>query len=193
MKNRVNVAGSGTALFDTAIGRCGIAWSPRGIAGVQLPEQDDAGTLARLLAFTGPLPQAEPLQDVRAAIEQITAMLAGQPYDLSALVLDFSRLTPFRQRVYAVACAIPAGETRTYGDIAEELGNRGSARAVGQALGFNPFAPVVPCHRVLAAGGLPGGFSAHGGTCTKLRMLLAEGVESPASHLPLDVALPARD
>lgn len=193
MKNVANVVGSGATLFDSAIGRCGIAWSPSGIAGVQLPERDDAGTLARLLAFTGPLPQAEPPPDVRAAVEQITAMLAGQPYDLSALVLDFSRLTRFRQRVYAATCAIPAGETRTYGDIAEQLGNRDSARAVGQALGFNPFAPVIPCHRVMAAGGRPGGFSAHGGTCTKLRMLLAEGVEWPAPHLQVDLALPAPD
>lgn len=166
--------GAGASLFNTAMGRCAIAWGTRGIAGVQLPEHNDAATLARLLAFTGPLPQCQPPPSVQAAVQQITALLAGQPHDLSALVLDFSRLTPFRQRVYAAACAIPAGETRTYGELAAALGNANAARAVGQALGFNPFAPVVPCHRILAAGGKPGGFSAHGGACTKLQMLTAE-------------------
>lgn len=166
--------GAGASLFETAIGRCAIAWNPRGIAGVQLPEHSDAATLERLLAFTGPLPPREPPPDLQAAIGQITAMLAGQPHDLSALVLDFSNVTPFRQRVYVAARGIPAGETRTYGEIAAQLGKPQAARAVGQALGFNPFAPVVPCHRVLAAGGKPGGFSAHGGACTKLRILLTE-------------------
>lgn len=168
-------AGAGAALFDTAIGRCAIAWSERGIAGVQLPEADDAGTLQRLLAFTGPLHEAEPPPVIAAAIAQIVALLAGQAHDLSALVLDVSRITPFCRRVYAAACAIEPGQTRSYADIAAALGNRKAARAVGQALGRNPFAPLVPCHRVLAAGGKPGGFSAHGGACTKLRMLLAEG------------------
>lgn len=165
---------TGVTLFDTAIGRCALAWSPSGIAGVQLPEENDAATLARLLAFTGPMLQAEPSLEMRSAVSHITALLAGEAHDFSAVVLDFSRLTPFRQRVYRATCAIAPGETCTYGDLAAQLGNRQGARAVGQALGFNPFAPVVPCHRVLAAGGRPGGFSAHGGTCTKLRMLLAE-------------------
>jgi methylated-DNA-[protein]-cysteine S-methyltransferase len=82
---------------------------------------------------------------------------------------------PFHQRVYAVARAIAPGHTLTYGEVAAALGEPGAARAVGQALGHNPFAPVVPCHRVLAAGARSGGFSATGGVDTKLRMLLAEG------------------
>ena len=168
-------APAGYTLFDTALGACGIAWAPLGICGVQLPEQDAAGTCTRLLRYTGPLPEAEPPEHVQAAMEQIAALLAGEPHDLSALVLDLSGLTDFQRRVYAVTCAIPLGQTRTYGEIATELGDRQLARAVGQALGFNPFAPVVPCHRVLAAGQRPGGFSAHGGAATKLRMLAAEG------------------
>ncbi|MGP1681426.1 MAG: methylated-DNA--[protein]-cysteine S-methyltransferase [Giesbergeria sp.] len=168
-------AACGHAVFDTVLGLCGIAWGPRGICGVQLPEQDAASTRARLLRYTGPLPQAEPPESVRAAMHQIAALLTGDPHDLSALVLDMSGLTDFQRRVYAVTCAIPPGQTRTYGEIATELGDRQLARAVGQALGFNPFAPVVPCHRVLAAGQRPGGFSAHGGAATKLRMLAAEG------------------
>ena len=141
---------------------------------MQLPEQDAAGTRARLLRYAGPLPEAAPPPEVRAAMAQIVALLAGEPHDLSALVLDMSGLTDFQRRVYAITCCIPPGQTRTYGEIAAELGDRHLARAVGQALGFNPFAPVVPCHRVLAAGQRPGGFSAHGGAATKLRMLATE-------------------
>ncbi|MCO5104885.1 MAG: methylated-DNA--[protein]-cysteine S-methyltransferase [Burkholderiaceae bacterium] len=166
---------AGHTLFDTAIGPCGIAWGPRGIAGVQLPEADAEATRARLLRFTGPLPQAMAPPEVLAAIREITALLAGEPHDMSAIVLDLSGLTDFQRRVYALARAIPAGQTRSYGELAEDLGGKHLARAVGQALGFNPFAPVVPCHRILAAGQRPGGFSAHGGAATKLRMLAAEG------------------
>ncbi len=174
----------GHALFNTAIGRCAIAWGLRGIAGVQLPEASDANTRSRLLRYTGPSPEVTALgetpTEAQAAIAQITLLLAGAPYDLSALVLDLAGLTEFQRRVYAVTCAIPAGQTLTYGEIAAELGNAKLARAVGRALGSNPFAPVIPCHRALAAGHRAGGFPAHRGAATKLRMLAAEGVPQPA-------------
>jgi methylated-DNA-[protein]-cysteine S-methyltransferase len=98
----------------------------------------------------------------------------NQPADLSNIQLDMEGVPPFHRRVYEVARAIAPGNTRTYGEIATRLGDPGAARAVGQALGHNPFAPVVPCHRVLAAGGRSGGFSANGGVATKLRMLQIE-------------------
>ncbi len=82
----------------------------------------------------------------------------------------------FHRRVYDIVRCIPPGQTLTYGDIARRLGLPGSAQAVGRAMGRNPFAPIVPCHRVLAAGGKDGGFSAHGGVGTKRRMLVIEGV-----------------
>jgi methylated-DNA-[protein]-cysteine S-methyltransferase len=107
----------------------------------------------------------------------VTALLDGrppEPADLTHLVLDMDGVPPFHQRVYALARQIPPGETLTYGELARQLGEPGAARAVGQALGHNPFAPVVPCHRVLAADGRSGGFSANGGVSTKLRMLLIE-------------------
>lgn len=107
----------------------------------------------------------------------ITALLNGaptEPTDLTHLVLDMEGVPPFHQRVYALARQIPPGETLTYGELAAQLGEPGAARAVGQALGSNPFAPVVPCHRILAAGARSGGFSASGGVSTKLRMLLTE-------------------
>lgn len=113
----------------------------------------------------------------------MTALLSGE--DLAApdsVPLDLSRVPPFHARVYEVARTIPPGTTLTYGEIARRLGEPGAARAVGQALGANPFAPIVPCHRVLAAGGGTGGFSADGGVATKRRLLEIEGVhlEQPA-------------
>ena len=168
--------GHGHALLDTAIGTCGIAWGPGGIVAVQLPEADAEATRARLLRSHSHCAQsAEPPATVRGAIEGIQALLAGQPRDLSEVPLDMSGISPFHQQVYAIARAIPPGSTRTYGEVAEQIGSKGLSRAVGQALGLNPFAPVVPCHRVLAAGDRPGGFSAGGGALTKLRMLQIEG------------------
>ena len=178
-------ADPGHALFDTALGTCGVAWGPGGIVAVQLPEQDAAATRTRLLRG---LPlchgSGEPPRYVRSAITGIQALLAGEPRDLREVPLDMSRISPFHQQVYAIARAIPPGSTRTYGELAQQLGGLGLARAVGQALGMNPFAPVVPCHRVLAAGDRPGGFSAGGGAATKLRMLQIEGA-CPGGTLPL--------
>lgn len=166
----------GHALFDTAIGACGIAWGPGGIVAVQLPEADGEATRARMLRGHLHCAQpAEPPPVVRSAIEGIQALLAGQPRDLCEVLLDMSGISPFHQQVYAIARAIPPGCTCTYGEVAEQIGSRGLSRSVGQALGLNPFAPVVPCHRVLAAGNKPGGFSAGGGALTKLRMLQIEG------------------
>ena len=165
----------GFCLFDTAIGACGIAWSEDAIAGVQLPETTRDGTAQRLQRHNGPLPESPAPAWVRGAIARIQALLQGARDDLADLPLDFSGVPEFHQRVYAVARAIPPGEVLTYGEVARRLGEPGASRAVGQALGHNPFAPVVPCHRVLAAGGRSGGFSAEGGALTKLRMLEIEG------------------
>ena len=170
-------AGHGHALFDTAIGTCGIAWGPGGIVAVQLPEANADATRARMLRGLSPhcAGSAQPPPAVRSAIEGVQALLAGQPRDLCEVPLDMSRISPFHQQIYAIARAIAPGSTRTYGEVAEQLGGKGLSRAVGQALGLNPFAPVVPCHRVLAAGGKTGGFSAGGGAATKMRMLEIEG------------------
>ncbi len=166
------------ALFDTAIGRCGIAWAERGIVGVQLPEAQAATTRTRLRRrFPGAV-EAPPSPLVRRAIARVTALLDGEPVDLTDLELDMEQLPPFQRRVYEAARAIPVGATLTYGEIAARIGEPGAARAVGQALGANPFALIVPCHRVLAAGGKPGGFSAPGGVTTKLRLLATEGASS---------------
>lgn len=162
------------SLFDTALGACAIAWNERGIVRIQLPERNDASTRARLLRY---LPEAKPSEapeTIRQAIDRIRGLLEGARDDLSDLPLDLDTVPPFHRRIYEFARSIGPGRTTTYGEIADHLGEPGAARAVGQALGANPFAPVVPCHRVLAAGGRSGGFSAAGGVATKLRMLEIE-------------------
>lgn len=165
------------ALFPTPIGHCGIAWSERGLTGVQLPEQDEAATRARMGRRFPRCSEAIAPPRVQEAIDAVVALLSGAPTapaDLSQVLLDMDGVPPFHQRVYELARRLSPGETVTYGELARQLGDPGAARAVGQALGANPFAPVVPCHRVLAADGRAGGFSANGGISTKLRLLLIE-------------------
>jgi len=171
---------NGFALFDTAIGRCGVAWGGRGIAGVQLPEAGERETLARMLRRFPAAGEATPPPEVRQVIDRIVALLRGKASDLSTVRLDMDEVPVFHRRVYEAARAIPQGMTLSYGEIATRVGAPGAARAVGQALGRNPFPIVVPCHRVLAAGGKIGGFSAQGGIATKRRMLAIEGAQLDA-------------
>jgi methylated-DNA-[protein]-cysteine S-methyltransferase len=163
------------ALFDTAIGRCGLAWGQRGLVGVQLPEKTPAATRTRLMRHCPTADESEPPAHVARAITDIQALLRGEKKTLRAVSLDMSRVPAFNARVYETARAIPPGETRTYGDIARAIGDASAARAVGQALSRNPFAIVVPCHRVVGADFKLVGFSASGGIATKLRMLQIEG------------------
>ncbi len=174
----------GFTLFDTAIGRCGIAWAAQGIIALQLPEQTPAATRGRLNRRCPEAIEAEPPETVRDAIAAIVALLDGEPRDLGSIDLDMGGLPEFHRRVYAVTRAIPPGRTLTYGEVATRLGEPGAARAVGQALGRNPIAIVVPCHRVVAAGGRLGGFSANGGAATKRRILAIEGADGDAPVLP---------
>ena len=167
----------GFTLFDTAVGRCGIAWGARGIVAVQLPERHDGATRARLLKRCPDAGEAPPPPAVQDAIDDIVALLRGEARNLTAAVLDMDALSPFQQRVYAIARTIPPGATLSYGEIAARLGDRDAARDVGEAMGQNPFPVIVPCHRVVAAGGKIGGFSASGGITTKLRMLDIEGAQ----------------
>jgi O-6-methylguanine DNA methyltransferase len=162
-------------LFDTELGRCAVAWGAGGIVCVQLPEGGDAATRARIRARFSAAKEAAPPPRVKGAIADIQALLRGERRSLERIELDMEGVPPFRRKVYALARTIPPGETLSYGEIATRVGSPGSARAVGQALGQNPFAIVVPCHRVLASGGRVGGFSAKGGVATKLRMLSIEG------------------
>jgi len=166
------------SLFETAIGRCGIAWGERGVVGIQLPESRELQTRARMLERFPGARETQPPSDVQRAVDAIAALMRGEPADLSSVPLDMDRVPPFHRLVYETARTIAPGTTLSYGEVATRLGKSGSARAVGQALGRNPFAIVVPCHRVLAAGGKVGGFSANGGVATKLRMLGIEGAHA---------------
>ncbi|MGI8712054.1 MAG: methylated-DNA--[protein]-cysteine S-methyltransferase [Solirubrobacteraceae bacterium] len=150
--------------FVTALGRCGIAWSDVGVTDVALPG-------IRLRA-----PGASEVPDaVRDAIAGIIALLDGERRDLREVVLDQSGLSEFDRAVYAATRAVGPGATAGYGEIARAIGaGPDSARAVGAALGRNPFPIVVPCHRILAADGTLHGFSAPGGIDTKRRMLQIE-------------------
>jgi methylated-DNA-[protein]-cysteine S-methyltransferase len=163
------------ALFDTSIGRCGIAWGPRGVIGVQLPEKTHEATRTRLMRHCPNADEAEPAKPIAQAIANIQALLRGEKRSLRTISLDMSRTPQFNARVYETTRAIPPGATRTYGEIARAIGDPSAARAVGQALGRNPFAIVVPCHRVVGANDRLVGFSANGGIATKLRMLQIEG------------------
>lgn len=163
------------SLFQTAIGHCAIAWSPRGIVAVRLPEADEDRMKAQLVRRTGAR-EAEPPPEIRAAVAQIARLLDGGNADLASLVLDMSELPAFDREVYDLTRAIPRGATRTYGALAADLGDPQLARDVGQALGRNPIPIIVPCHRVVGAGEKLVGFSAPGGIETKRRLLAIEGV-----------------
>jgi methylated-DNA-[protein]-cysteine S-methyltransferase len=164
----------GFALFDTVIGRCGIAWGDRGLIGVQLPESTPGAAWARLRRRFPDAVEAEPTVEVEKVIERIRDLLAGGRDDLSDVPLDFAGQPAFNLRVYEIARAITPGETSTYGEVARAMGEPGAARAVGKALGENPWPIVVPCHRVLGSSGSMGGFSAPGGAETKARLLTIE-------------------
>jgi methylated-DNA-[protein]-cysteine S-methyltransferase len=169
----------GVALFDTALGRCGVAWGERGLVGVQLPEPAGAER-ARLLRRFPDAVETTPPPGVQRAAAGIASLLRGESPDLDSISLDMSLVAEFDRCVFEATRRIPRGATRTYGEIAAQIGDPGAARAVGQALGRNPFPVIIPCHRVLAAAGRPGGFSAHGGVATKLRMLAIEGAPGNA-------------
>lgn len=168
------MAEQGFALFETAIGRCGIAWGDHGVVGVRLPEENESGMRARLLRRFPGARQAVPPAPVQLAIDGIVKLLRGEAVDLRAVKLDLEAVPPFRRRIYEAARRIPPGNTLSYGEVAVRAGAPGAARAVGQAMANNPFPIIVPCHRVLAAGGKVGGFSARGGVLTKRRLLAIE-------------------
>jgi methylated-DNA-[protein]-cysteine S-methyltransferase len=171
------------ATFDTAIGTCGIAWNARGVVGVWLPEHDADATRARMRRRLRDARESVPPADVAAAIDGIVALLGGAAVDLGFVVVDPTGVPAFDRRVYDVARRIAPGATRTYGEVAAELGVPSGAQAVGAALGRNRVPIVIPCHRVLAAGGRTGGFSAPGGVATKLRLLAMEGMTAEQPSL----------
>ena len=176
------------ALFETAIGTCGVAWSARGLVALALPERDAAATEKRLIAKSASAGKAAPPPEIAQAIAHIQHYCAGERIDFTTVPLDLSAIDPFRRRLYEAMRALGFGETTTYGELAKRTGASDweAARDVGIAMGRNPLPIVVPCHRVLAAGGKLGGFSAYGGTTTKEKLLALEGVHvgAGAPRLP---------
>jgi methylated-DNA-[protein]-cysteine S-methyltransferase len=169
----------GFALFDTALGTAAVVWRDDIIVGVELPHVEPARTRSRVLRYHPDAAEAQPPAAVAQALRRMTALLQGESDDLSDVEVDLSGLAPFHRQVYEFVRTIPPGHAMTYGQVAEAVGAPGSAQAVGQAMGHNPVPIVVPCHRVVAAGGRLGGFSAPGGATTKRRMLTIEGADLP--------------
>jgi methylated-DNA-[protein]-cysteine S-methyltransferase len=173
------MAAIGFALCPTAIGDVGVVWSDAGLTGILIPEASTEETRRRMTRLFPSALELAPPPPVRQAMDVIAAIVSGKSVDAGAIALDMEGIPEFSRRVYEVTAAIPMGRTMTYGEVAARLGDAGASRAVGQALGKNPFPIVVPCHRVLAAGGKSGGFSAPGGVATKRRLLEIEGAQLP--------------
>ena len=184
------MAGRGYTIFDTMIGRCGIAWGDSGVIGVQLPEAREIETRRRLFRLYPEARELRPPLNVEMAIEGIVALLRGEPADLSEVILDMTGIPAFNARVYAFTRTIPRGETRSYGEVATNLRASGAVHSVAQAISRNPFMIIVPCHRVLEAGGYADKISPHGGTISKRRLLSIEGANASASKTLFDVLLP---
>jgi len=165
------------AIFETAGGFCGIAWNDVGITRMQLPTRSPEAA-ERLLRRRAPGAEpGAPAPQVAAAVAAVQRYFAGEEMDFSHLTLDLGEQDAFFARVYAAARRVGWGHTTTYGALAKELGaGPEAARDVGQAMANNPVPLIIPCHRILAAGGKIGGFSAPGGATAKLRMLEIEGV-----------------
>jgi methylated-DNA-[protein]-cysteine S-methyltransferase len=166
-------------LFDTAIGPCGVAWNDHGVTRLQLPEVDASATERRLSVRAARAIQAAPAE-IDRLIADVQGYMCGRKIDFAAVAVDLTDVEPFQRKVYEAARAVPWGRTVSYGEIARQIGSPGAARTVGQALSRNPVPIIIPCHRVLAKGHRVGGFSAHGGTLTKERLLALEGVHVDA-------------
>ncbi|MGN8545564.1 methylated-DNA-[protein]-cysteine S-methyltransferase [Bradyrhizobium elkanii] len=184
------MAGRGYTIFDTAIGRCGIAWGELGVAGVQLPELREIETRKRLFKLYPDAREMRPPEEIAVAIEGIAATLRGGIEDLAGVALDMSGIPAFNARVYQFVRTIPRGETRTYDEVASALRASGAVYSVAQALGRNPFMVMVPCHRVLEAGNYADRISPNGGSISKRRLLSIEGAQPTTSKTLFDVLLP---
>ena len=160
--------------FDTPIGTCGIAWRGDTLVGTALPSSSREVLSAHMRGRFADAEEGDPPEAIGELMRTIVRLLSGETVTFDAVPIAYGDASPFERRVYAATAAIPVGETRTYGQLAAALGEAGAARAVGRALGRNPVPIVVPCHRVLAAHGRTGGFSAPGGVSTKMKLLEIE-------------------
>lgn len=169
-------------LFETPLGACGIAWretagsrSQAVVTAVQLPEATPQATESRIARKSGSNQSGVPPREIEEVIQKIRKHLQGDVQDFRGIALDLENVEPFFRQVYQATREIPPGQTRTYGEIARAVGQPAAAQEVGQAMAKNPVPIIVPCHRVAAAGGKLGGFSAPGGPATKAKLLAIEG------------------
>ncbi|MBA7471275.1 MAG: methylated-DNA--[protein]-cysteine S-methyltransferase [Bradyrhizobium icense] len=184
------MSGHGFTIFDTAVGRCGIAWGDLGILGVQLPEARELETRRRMYRLYPEAREQRPPLNAEIAIEGIVALLRGSTADMADVALDFTGMPYFNQRVYQYIRAIPRGETRTYEEVANGLRVHGASYSVAQALGRNPFMVIVPCHRVLEAGNYADQMAPNAGVISKRRLLTIEGAHPTVSKTLFEVLLP---
>jgi methylated-DNA-[protein]-cysteine S-methyltransferase len=169
----------GRAVFETALGFMALAWSKTGLVRLCLPEKTRDAAERRLLRLAGQATAAgdhTPPPWITALIADIRRYADGDDVDFSDVPVDLAGIDDFRRDIYAAARNLHYGETTTYGGLAEKAGRKGLFRETGSALGANPIPLVIPCHRILAAGGKIGGFSATGGSNMKEKMLVLEGV-----------------
>ena len=166
-------------LFETALGRCGVAWGENGVRATSFPHETDAGTRKQLFRRGSVAQEASPPSGIAKIIDDIAALFTGEKRDLSYVSLDMNDIGVFERDVYALSLQIKAGELKTYGDLAVVLGDVSLSRRVGQALGRNPFPIIVPCHRIVGADGAMTGFSAPGGAELKRKLLKIEGALAP--------------
>lgn len=163
------------ALLDTDLGWFGLAWSGNGLVRMQLPASGRDQTEAKLRQRLADAFRGEVDSGLAAGIR---AYAARQKVDFSDVPVDFAGVEAFRRTIYAALRQVGHGQTVTYGELAERAGFPGMAREIGVAMARNPVPLIVPCHRVLAAGGKLGGFSAPGGALAKARMLELERLEA---------------
>jgi len=182
VKGEIEMTRIAYCLFDTPLGACGIAWKEEETSGLrpavtffQLPEATRRAAETRLARSSGVRKATAPPPPIAGIIKKVQRHLRGDVQDFRDVVVDLDAAGPFARQVYETVRTIPSGRTTSYGELARAMNRPTAARAVGQALGRNPIPLLIPCHRVLARGDKPGGFSAHGGWKTKAKMLEIEG------------------
>jgi methylated-DNA-[protein]-cysteine S-methyltransferase len=171
-------------IFNSSFGRCGVAWSQKGVTAFQLPEGDEHALEARMRRRARQEQRDQLPQTAERAVTKLKRYFDGEKVDFSDLPLDLRACSPFNKAVYDAALSVQWGDTATYGALARKIGSPRAARAVGHALSRNPIAIIIPCHRILAAGAKIGGFSAHGGVALKERLLGLEGASRGADAFP---------
>lgn len=165
------------AIFETVAGFCALAWRRDVVIGFRLPAASEAAADREFRRRFPGVETGVASPVVAGTIADARRYFEGAPVDFSAVGIDLGRQDPFFGKVYEAVRRIGWGETTTYGAIANALGaGPEAARDVGTAMARNPVPLIVPCHRVLAAGGRIGGFTAPGGADSKARMLALEGV-----------------